>query len=574
MNKDVIYIEPEQDITDILANIKASKHKIIALVPPKKAGVLRSAVNFKLISKTARQNEKTVVLITMDQSLRRLASSVAMPVAKTLQSKPQLPEDDDAVEFGEEKDGDVIEDDAPIASAPARKVPVATAVKVVKKKPAEDVIEAEPEAEPSDKPQTKNEKNVAKMKGAKIPNIAKYRKFIIAGSIALVIIIIFSIWANVIAPAAKIAVKVHTTSQNFTEKVSFVTDESKSDPKNGVFFIEEKSVTKKAEADFKATGEVDKGTKASGTIVITRPKGEIITAENQNFSIPKGATFNIGGKSFVVSEGGSVNVTDLEKQAPNACGPFGMCRKLNESLSSGNIAVVAKENGEESNISAAASGITSSISIPDGYTVTSSAMTGGTSKKVKVVSKEDVEGASSGLTESAESEAQDELKDEFGKDYILLGSMEQSDPKIKTSPNLNEEVNDNVTPRITKEVKYTMHAVSRESVEKYIKAVVKANLGDDTQKIYSTGVDKAFFDAYKNSKDDNSAKLKATVKTGPRVTEQMVIEKSLGKKTGEVRSILKAINGVSDVDIDTSYFWVASIPDDINKVEVTVDVEK
>ena len=88
----------------------------------------------------------------------------------------------------------------------------------MKKKPAEDVIEAEPEAESGNKPQTKNEKNVAKMKGAKIPNIAKYRKFIIAGSIALVIIIIFSIWANVIAPAAKIAVKVHTTSQNFTEE--------------------------------------------------------------------------------------------------------------------------------------------------------------------------------------------------------------------------------------------------------------------------------------------------------------------------------------------------------------------
>ena len=58
MNKDVIYIEPEDDITDILANIKDAKNKIIALVPPKKAGVLRSAVNFKLIAKTAAQATK------------------------------------------------------------------------------------------------------------------------------------------------------------------------------------------------------------------------------------------------------------------------------------------------------------------------------------------------------------------------------------------------------------------------------------------------------------------------------------------------------------------------------------
>jgi hypothetical protein len=300
MNKDVIYIEPEQDITDILANIKASKHKIIALVPPKKAGVLRSAVNFKLIAKTARQNEKTVVLITADESLHRLANSVSMPIAKTLQSKPQLPDSDDAVEFGEDADDDTIEDDAieekPVA--PVKKVPVAQAVKVAKKKPAEDdVIEGEPEPEPEEKPKTKNEKNLAKMKGAKIPNIKKYRKFIIIGAVALVVIIVFSLWANLIAPAAKITVKVHTTSQNFTEKVTFVNDESQADPKSGVFFIEQKSVTKKAEGDFKATGEVDKGTKAGGTITVTRSKGDPVDCNETDsiLSIPKDTTVTIGG---------------------------------------------------------------------------------------------------------------------------------------------------------------------------------------------------------------------------------------------------------------------------------------
>ena len=113
MNKDVIYIEPEDDITDILANIKNAKNKIVALVPPKKAGVLRSAVNFKLIAKTATQAKKTVVLISSDESLLKLADKAKMPTAKSLQSKPKLPTSDDAEEFGEEKDDDMIEDDAP-----------------------------------------------------------------------------------------------------------------------------------------------------------------------------------------------------------------------------------------------------------------------------------------------------------------------------------------------------------------------------------------------------------------------------------------------------------------------------
>ena len=577
MNKDVIYIEPEQDITDIIANIKAAKNKIIALVPPKKAGVLRSAVNFKLIAKTARQNEKTVVLITTDDSLRRLASSVAMPTAKSLQSKPQLPDDEDAVEFGDEMATEEEPEEEAEPEAPVKKVPVATAVKVSKKAPAapaDDVIEGEPEPEEEKKPETKAEKKVAKMKGAKIPNIAKYRKFIIAGAAALVIIIAFSIWAAVFAPAAKITVKVHTTAETFAEKVNFVKDESKADPEAGVLFLEEQTITKKAEGEFKATGEVDKGTKASGKITITRPAGEVVTKNNQNFSIPKDTTFTINGKVFIVTEGGSANVGDKES---TMYWTFGRC-KLNVRLQRQFLPVVflllLKKLAKDYNIAAATSGITSSVTIPNTYKVTSSAMTGGVSKKVTVVSKEDVETAAASLDMPSQSDIRDELTKQFGADYIFLGDIKQSEAKITTSPALNEEVGDNVTPKIVKEVNYTMFAVKREPVKKYIDKVVSDKLGDNTQEIYDSGLDKAFFESFKNSDNDNSAKLKTTVKTGPRVTDEMVREKALGKKVGEVQSLLKSIKGVSSVKVDTSYFFVTSVPSDTNKVEVNIENEE
>lgn len=598
MNKDVIYIEPEQDITDILANIKASKHKIIALVPPKKAGVLRSAVNFKLIAKTARQNEKTVVLITTDEALHRLANSVSMPTAKSLQSKPQLPDDDDATEFGDEEEEEPEEESEPEeepedeavedeeseeepekpAPKPAanKKIPVAAAVKVSKKKPAnDDVIEGEPEPEPEEdkKPETKSEKKVAKMKGAKVPNFAKYRKFIIGGAIILIVIIGLSIWMNVVAPAAKITVKVHTTAENFTEKVSFVNDESKSKPKEGVFYIEEKTVTKKAEGDFKATGQVDKGTKASGTVTIVRPKGDTVNCDetNSNFSIPKGTVVTIAGKEFIISDGGSANAGDSQIAAVGR-GSRQVC-SLKEDISSGALKVVAKEVGDSYNL-AAGSETKLSLNTTKKYTITSSAMTGGSSKKVTVVSKEDVDGASSGLEMSSQNEVREELAKEFGADYILLGTMKQSDPKITTSPALNEEVGENVTPKIVKEVTYTLYAVQREQVKTYITEIVSAKLGDNTQEIYDTGIDKAFFESFKNSDNDNSAKLKTTTKTGPRVTDEMVREKALGKKVGEVQSLLKSIKGVSSVKVDTSYFFVMSVPSDTNKVEVNIEVEE
>ncbi len=594
MNKDVIYIEPEQDITDILANIKAAKNKIIALVPPKKAGVLRSAVNFKLIAKAARRNEKTVVLITADESLRRLAASVAMPVAKTLQSKPQLPDVEDVVEFGDKKakvgaseKDDVIEgepeqkedsEEEKEVAAPTKKIPVATAVKVKTGKKAEpveeDVIEGEPEPkEESDEPKTKKEKTVAKMKGAKIPNIAKYRKFIIAGGIALILLIGFCFWANVIAPAAKITVTVHATTANFAEKVTFVDNEEKADPKSGILFLEQKSVTKRAEADFEATGEVDKGTKATGTITVTRPKGDIVNCDDETstFSIPKGTTVKIGDKQFVVTEGGSANAGN-DEIAFSGRGSRQIC-SLKSDVSSGAIAIAAVENGEDYNVAASTS-VTLGLNTTKKYSVSSSAMAGGSSKKVKVVSIEDLETASSGLSGEGEKEAREELSNEFGADYVFLGNMEQSDPKVTSSPNVNEEVGDNITPKVVREVTYTLYAVSRESVNTYIKTTVEANLGDDTQEVYDTGADKAFFEAFKNSDNDSAAKLKSTTKTGPRVTEEMVAEKSLGKKIGDVRKVLSSFKGVSNVDIDTSYFWVSSVPSDTNKVSIEVKVEE
>ncbi|MBR6166381.1 hypothetical protein IKQ65_01975 [Candidatus Saccharibacteria bacterium] len=583
MNKDVIYIEPEQDITDILSNVKAAKHKIIALVPPKKAGVLRSAVNFKLIAKTARQHEKTVVLITTDESLQRLASTVKMPVAKSLQSKPQIPNLDDE-EATDDADDDVIEDDEKPAeeekAAEDEKVPVETAPKkaepVLAKKPAkEEVIEGEPEPEEKEN-SSKAAKAVAKMKGAKIPNFAKYRKFIIAGMAVLIVLIGFTVWATAIAPAAEIVVTVHASKSNFAEKVTFVDHEDKADPKNGVLYLEEKTVTKTAETPFDATGELDKGTKASGTITITRPKGDGVNCNEVDslFSIPKDTIVTIGGKEFVVTEGGSANALDSKGQITyTGRGSHQVCM-LAENITSGAIKVVAKEVGDGYNI-AASNDIKLGISTTKRYSGTSSAMTGGSSKIVKIVSEEDVKAATSGLTATSAEKAQKELKSQFGDEYILLGNMEQGEPKDTVTPNVDEEVGENVKPKVVREVVFKMFAVKKESVKTFITKKLKENAsGDKTQTIYSAGENEAFFEKFQNTTDESTARLKTSVITGPKVTEQMVADKSLGKKVGEVKHLLQSINGVSSVSVNPNYFWVTSVPSDPNKVQIKVTVEQ
>ena len=91
MKKDIIYIDVEDDITAIIEKVKAADSKIVALVPPKRIGVLQSAVNLKLLQKSASLAGKQIVLISSDHSLVNLAAMVRLPLARNLQSKPEIP---------------------------------------------------------------------------------------------------------------------------------------------------------------------------------------------------------------------------------------------------------------------------------------------------------------------------------------------------------------------------------------------------------------------------------------------------------------------------------------------------
>jgi hypothetical protein len=91
MNKDIIYIDTDDEITDIIGRVKDSQEKIIALVPPKRIGALGSVVNLRLLKRAADSNNKRLVAITQDKQLIGLAAGVGLFVAENLQSQPVVP---------------------------------------------------------------------------------------------------------------------------------------------------------------------------------------------------------------------------------------------------------------------------------------------------------------------------------------------------------------------------------------------------------------------------------------------------------------------------------------------------
>ena len=552
MNKETIYIEPENDITDILAKLKNSEQKIVALVPPKKAGVLRSAVNIKLIAKTARDSEKAAVLVTADPALIKLAAAAKIPVAKTLQSRPEIPTDEDvAALMASEQVINDMSDQTENNEKDGKNGKDGKNADKSSNKSSKTDQKPEDKSKNNDKDETKSQKkpNEKSKKGGKVPDIKKYRKLIIIGSILFVAIIGFLIWALAIAPKVDIKVSVQTEGQSFNENIMLTQKESEKNISEGVFFAEEQKQEQKQSVNFEATGKKDVGNKASGSL-----KVYIYLKEAGSVSIPAGASFSYGGLSYYAATASSLSWDGDDKNCDAGSSISSGCRV------STNINVTAAEPGDKYNVGAQGSGWSSNVG---GVQVESGgSISGGTSDVKTIVTQSDIDKAKA----SIESKSEEEIKSEFLKSfsdnlYPIESSFNVSTSDVNSSPAVNEECSGNATLSVTTVI--AMFAIDKGDVEQFIKD--KVELPDD-RKIYSIG--NPHFDQFVKGDTGMAAKLKTTVQIGPKITNEEVMEKAKGRKIGEVQSMLKSITGVTDVKIDGNFFWVRSVPNDPNRVNI------
>lgn len=556
MNKDVIYIEPEDDITDILSKLTGAEEKVVALVPPKKAGVLRSAVNIKLIAKTAKSADKAAVLVTADPTLVKMAATARVPVAKNLQSRPEIP---DAAMLGAVAAEQVIDEDLSDATPENAQKPAQKAAETASAK-KQASSQGKPEELTDDElaaDQAKKGSKSAKKgdKSKKVPDIKKTRKKIIIAAIAGVLLIAFLVWALVFAPHVNINVSVKTTPSNLSENVNFTLQDAKSDPEKGLFVLEEQTYEQEAKVEFTATGKKDLGNKASGTLTVTATfkSGDTNTSKKVN----KGARFSQSGLQYETT-------SEVTLSLPGNCTAADLISK--GCTASTTVAISALESGEKYNIGAQAnwSSPVNGVSASN-----SSAISGGSTNVVTVVQQSDIDTARSKLAEASEEDGYKALEEKISKEGIIIkDSFTSNTSNPSSTPAIGEEVKDGVKPTLTAKTVYKLYAVDRTQVEKYIDQ--KAETADD-QRIYSYG--EPIFDRFSGvSNGSATAKLKTTYYTGPKITEEEVLEKSKGKKIGEVQSQLNSINGVN-VNIEKSYFWVNSVPGDPNKITININKE-
>ena len=570
MNKDTFYIEPEDDITDIINHIKASKQKIIALVPPKKLNVLRSSINLKLIARTAKMHDKAIVVVTTDPTLMKMAALSSLPFAKNLSSRPTLPSEfnEADLEYPAKAKKAGVNDEIEIneKAAPASSV---SRVRTANEDAANRAnatsnltknstmnLDSEEVAKNSDEEDSDNQPK-------KILTLDSLKNRIIIGVVAAVLLIGSFIWAFILAPAAKISVKIKTIAENFSENVSFVTDAKQAVSKDGKFFLETASLEKNSEVEFEATGEKNVGDKATGELRLIATFDMSTTTATASrpdvATVPQGSAFAYRNLNFLtnqevkISWDGSISNCDAGRHN-------GKCQVAKT------VKATAIEGGAKYNIEAVSSGWQSSVAGVEGYA--NSAFKGGTDKIQKIVTASDITKAKEKLTEA--DGVKEELFEKVPSDDIKI---EDSYKKVTADPTSSPAVDqptENGKAKLTAKTTYSVNYVDKAAIEEYVKSVVSTRLGSD-QKIYETG--NIFIEKFQNNNNSVTAKIKATLKTGPEVTEQSVLEKSLGKKVGEVTTLIKSINGVSDVEVNTSFPWVRQIPNDANKVSIKITVE-
>lgn len=549
VKRDVVYIDIDDDITDIISKVRSSKERIVAVVPPKEIGTLRSSVNLRLLARASKKDGKRIVIVSNNDSLKTMAAAAEIPVAKTLQSKPEIPEIS-AIKVDEEDviDGSNIEvpdfgGEEKLDQDKGEKE-IAAALETVDIDDNKQFSKKEPEVA------KKSKKKAAPV--LKVPNFNAFRKKIfLFGGLALAVIVFF-VWAIFFAPAAKVTISAKTSDVNISKRVSLSASASKADAAKNIIPAKTEVIEKTEEVSIDVTGSKEVGEAASGIIEFSQ------STESEGYTIKNGTTFSYGACNFMTTQETYVSGFDVTLSG-------GQVSRSGDGY--GSVSVKATKIGEDCNL---ASG-TSLISPIEGLSAVSGGISGGSKKTIKVVSQNDVDSARQKLALTSDEVVKKELFAKFGDDYqIIDASYSAETVNFESSPSVDAEAsNGKLTAKM--KFKYSLTAISKKDIEEYLTASVKSGIDESNQQIFENGSKNVKIDGY--AAGDFAINAVTTAKVGPKIDEAELKEQLKGKVFGEARALVEKIKGVRDVKVDYSYFWVNKIPNDENKITVDFTVE-
>ncbi len=542
-NKQTIYIDVDDEITSIIEKVKASPSKIVALVLPKRAAVLQSVVNMKLLKKAGTAAKKNIVLITSEKGLLPLAGVAGLHVAKSLQSKPVIPPLP-AVLNEEDAEAAVPANDEPLLDKTAT-IGALAAASAIDDDGTETIELDNMDIDPS--PAAAITSKAKKLKRLKVPNFERFRLGFFLAGLGAVLLLVFWYFAAIVMPRAKVTITTNTTSA--VSSFDFLASTSASlDVNNRKLPATQREIKKSDSEKVAATGQKDMGTKAEGEVILSIPCASVSGGPP---TVPAGTAVSSGGLNFITQSSATLNEA-----------AFSPCRFTKK------VEVLAAQNGDSYNL---ASGNTFAVA---GFsTVTGSnaaAFSGGTSRIVKVVSQKDIDDAVTTIKTRQEAAA-DELKAALeGEELFALSETRKAgESKTAAAPALDAE-SENTT--VTLETTYTMLGINRDDLSQLVKKDVEGEPSLEGQAVSDDGIDRAVMRINNQpSAGEAFISFRTSVTAGPKIDETVIKENIRGKKRGEAEAYIKAQPGVVDAVIDYSPFWVYTTPKAASKITVVIE---
>lgn len=563
-NKDVIYVDVDDEITGIIDKVRSSRHQIVALVIPKRSAVLQSIVNMKLLKRTSDHAKKNIVLITADEGLLPLAGNVGLHVARNLQSRPEIPKAPAVLDMKPEVAEEPVtmagkfpdEDEAPINKAKT----IGELSKAAAAADAgDDAIELdnshddEPELDHQDDndkkgKKDKKEKKSKKNKALQVPNFNRFRSWIIIGAAFIVVFIVLLFVTLTVLPKATITVK--TNSQNVSSNLQLTLSSSanSADPTTETIPAQAAQAQKTYSGTVNTTGQQNNGQDATGSVSMTYqdcgtvaapptvPAGTGITANNLTFITQQAANFQPASQQFY--HGGCYNfvaasATPVESQSAG---------------SQYNIQPTTFTVPNESGVSASSS----------------QAFTGGTDDIVQIVAQTDVTNAQNKISTNSgamKSQLEGDLQSEGL--YPIPETFTSSTPSPTLSTAVGQPAN---TVTVTESITYTMQGVKQSDLQTLVGASVNSQISTKSQKILSYGIGNATF----SSQGVNAVSMQDIALVGFALDQSTIKQQVAGQKPGTAESTIRAYSGVTNATVHLSPFWVSSIPKNTSKITVNI----
>lgn len=551
--KDTIYIDIDDEITGIIDKVSASPHKIVALVLPKRATMLQSVVNMKLLKRASDSSGKHLVLVTGEQGLMPLAGAVGLHVASTPQSKPVIPKKPE--HMGEESaDGEEEYDETVFDTKDNAAKPIGELAGLPAAAEAEETIQLDnAEAAPKTAGKAKAAKAAKPKKGKdkklKIPNFNSFRNRLLYGLAALVLLIILFVIANVVLPKSTIIIRTDSEELQSSLDIVFDKDADSIDVDTNTVPSKVEQTQKTTTESAAASGQKNNGEKARGSIVMTICANKPSDVND----VPSGTAVSAGGKNYI---------TQSRAQFSMSGGGGGNCFNFKSQP----VEIVAQVGGAEYNTD------NSNFNVSGSNAKASGSASGGTDNITKVLNQSDIDSAKQKLAAQVDTAVRDELAGKLKDNglYVVNDSFNAGNPEVTVSAKAGDQV-DSVT--VTQKTTYSLVGAKQSDIEELIKESVADEIDTDKQKVLKTGLDTAVFKL--QSQQNNSAKvqmsLSATVLAGPKLDDEQIKSQVAGKKLNETQELIKAYPGVTDVEVKYSPFWVSSNPKKTEKITISYE---